>query len=150
MGGNVWGAQLPAAFGTFGQTIGNVDIACPAGTTTDVINLTASIAPTAGVWSGLIQGLLVISLGATPPTAIVLSAKFTGGSQFDSYAVAIGALVASATIIQPITLQTPTSKVAFFPASFGLTLSLTPAAQAVTVRAAGTRVAAYIFRFQDQ
>lgn len=118
-----------AEMGTSGS-----DTACPAGTRTAVQNLpvnggalTASLAPGA-TYNVLFFCFVVISLGATPPSALVLDVS--GGS---SWTVPTQLLVANANLLLSFTLvrQIVGGSTPGLFASFGVN----PTGQAVTYRA---------------
>ena len=150
MGGNVWGTQNPSYVQGFGGTVAGADVACPSGSETNVIQIATVVAPTPGQWRTLIVGVLGISLGATPPTAIVLAARIGAGADFDSYQVPVGALVANATLAMPVFLNGPISTTLWFPSAPTVNITVAPTAQAVTVRFVGSRAYCNIWRLGDQ
>src|SRR5271163_4157656 len=108
---------MPRAWGTnlfpgspFILTAGS-PVACPAGSGTIVLDSGASPLIAAGAGGGfyLFTDLqLVILLGATPPTAMVVALNLvTAGANQDTYTVPPALLVANATIIVGPTLVVP-------------------------------------------
>lgn len=118
------------------------DVACPAGTETNVISVTATTS-FAGMNSVLTVDVTgVIVLGATPPSALVIAVRVGSGSDADSYTVSPAALVANAILQIAPSLAFVNSRGA---ANVSATLNLTvnPTGQAVTFKAGGRALVSY-------
>jgi hypothetical protein len=119
------------------------DVPVPSGAKTTVLDSGASPLIAAGAGGGfflLAHLTLEILLGATAPTAMVVTLDLnTAGANQDSYTVAPGILVNSATILVACTLYVPTSGTVWFPTGDRVLITVNPTAQAVTAKASGSR-----------
>lgn len=135
---NLYGIASPNPVPVGVNTIGGVDVACPAGSETNVLAILFNPPTVNGVYYPFIGGYLVISLGATPPTALQYNVRLGAGSDFIALAIGATLLVANANIIQPI-YAPGTALIMNNPSGANtFNVSLTPTAQAVTVRTNGT------------
>lgn len=122
---------------------GGGDVACPAGSTTTVLSIggnnTTVLALGTDTFSPNVDITLAILLGATPPTALVVSYNTVGGpGNIDTYSVAPATLVANATLVIGITLIGPASKLTWQTATAPI-IQVDPTGQAVTVKNVGSR-----------
>lgn len=110
------------------------DVACAAGTETNVLIATiSSVAP--GQNLSLQSDLAcIIVLGATPPTAMVIAARVGAGADYDAWTVPPAALVASANLsLSPSLLGTFTRNA--LAAGSTINITVNPTGQAVTFKA---------------
>lgn len=133
-----WGTAMP---GWVSPPVGaGADVACPAGTETNVlIGATNLILPNAVDYFLMVSGVMVVTFGASPPTALSIGARIQGAADFDSQTIYPSLLVASATLICPFTLSSPTSRSLWANTAGPVCISVNPTAQAVTARANGSR-----------
>jgi hypothetical protein len=137
-----WGTDLS----TIAPTVlnANADVAVTAGVTTTAIH-----SQSGGVAVPLIQtnpidcypiiwGNLAILLGATPPTALVISYATVSGTAIASYTFPPALLLANATAMVPIFLVGPLSATLYTGAGKDPLVQVNATGQAVTVKAVGS------------
>lgn len=138
-----WGTDLS----TIAPTVlnANADVTCNAGATTTAIHSQA-----AGTAVPLIQtnaidvypyiaGVLVLVLGATAPSALVISYATTAGTAIDSYTVEPALLVNLAELVIPFFLVGPLSSTLYGGAGKDPLIQVTPTGQNVTAKKVGSR-----------
>lgn len=145
----IWGVSDPIPIALVGQTVGAADVACPAGVETNVISFGGVTALSPGGYYPIIDLALAIVLGATPPTALVVAAKVGAGSDFDSFATAIGLLVALATLGVSPTLVGANSTVNYYPGVSTINITVLPTGQPVTCKFVGSRATLSLIRGLD-
>lgn len=145
--GNIYGVATPIAVPLV--TGPGSDVACPAATETNVIANIIAAALTLGSYYPLVSGVLVITMGATPPTALVIAARIGAAADFATYTVSTLFLTANANVAFPFTLIGANSSSAFVGASVTVNVSVNPTAQAVTTRVAGSYSVLQLFRGPD-
>ena len=84
-------------------------------------------------------GVLVIYLGATAPTAMVIGFATTSGTEIDTYTVDPGQLVNSAKIVVPFHFVGAASRTSWLGAGLTPLIEVNPTGQAVTVKNVGSR-----------
>lgn len=116
------------------------DVVCAAGTYTTAMsingaNQTAQVQSNDS-WFPVLTPWIVISLGATPPTALIIGYAIVSGTEIDSIAVPTQLLVANAQLMFSVPLIGPSSKLTWLAGAAPL-IEVNPTAQPVTVRAQG-------------
>jgi len=138
-----WGTDLS----TIAPTIlnANGDVTCNAGAvTTGIHSQSGGVAVPLSQTNRfdvypIIQGLLTIVLGATAPSALVISYATTAGTAIDSFTVEPGLLVNSAELMIPIFLIGPLSSSLYLAPGKDPLIQVAPTGQAVTVKQVGSR-----------
>jgi hypothetical protein len=129
---SIWGVNQ--ALATPVITTATSNVSCPAGQETNVLQ--ASLFSTT-------QGLdvylecateMVITLGATAPTALAINVRAGSGSDVDTFTVPPVLLVANANLILSPVLVASANRLYFSP-PIQFFVSVTPTGQAVTVQA---------------
>jgi hypothetical protein len=137
-----WGTNLFFQNGAI--LVAGSDVACSAGVKTTV--LAYGISPLLAAQAGggfylLADCQLVFVLGATPPTALVITLDLpTAGANQDTYTVPAALLVAAATLIVSPTMLVPNSGSVWFPTGDNPTFTANPTGQPVTFGHIGSRV----------
>lgn len=145
--GNSWGAQLsqPSA-GTF---VPSADTTCNAGTATTVVTTGAITTQFAGTFAPKLDGVLVILLGATAPSALTVKFILGAGSAVDTYTVEPGLLTNNAELMIPIFLVGTSSDSAWAGAGSTINVQVTATGQAVTCKKVGSRILVQLARGPD-
>ena len=145
--GNSWGVQLsqPSA-GTF---VPASDTSCPSGTATTVVTSGAISTQFAGTFAPKLDGVLVILLGATAPSALTVKFILGAGSAVDTYTVEPGLLTNNAELMIPIFLVGTSSDSAWAGAGSTINVQVTAAGQAVTCKKVGSRILVQLARGPD-
>lgn len=138
-----WGTDLS----TIAPTVlnANADVTIVAGTATTGIHSQAAGTAVPLIQTNpidvyaLIQGVLTILLGATAPSALVISYATTSGTPIDSYTVEPALLVNSAELVIPIFLIGPLSSTLFGGAGKDPLIQVLATGQNVTVKKVGSR-----------
>lgn len=135
---NLYGVATPNPLPVGAFTIGGADIVTGVGVETNVIAITVNNPTVNGWYYPNFGGWLAISLGATPPTAIFIGYRLGAGSDLSNLQVSPAALVASATVIQPLTLA-GTALIVSNPSGINVfNISVQTAGQSATVRTVGS------------
>jgi len=122
---------------------GAADVTCAAGASTTALSVggagTAlsqsnpdSVIPT-------VFGVLVIVLGATAPSALVIAYCETTHTAIDSYTVLAALLVNSATLVVPISFVGSASRSSYAGSGASPLITVSPTGQAVTVKNGASR-----------
>lgn len=145
--GNVYGIANPW-FQCVAYTPGGTTN-CPAGSETTIMTTGALVAPFPGDYYPIVWGLAIVTLGATAPSALTISARITGGSDFDSLGIQPLFLTNGATIQIPFFLVGANSPTAWVSPGSTIDITLFPTGQAVTKAATGNRYLFGLFRGPD-
>lgn len=130
---NPWGANVGTFAPFYTQLIGSANVSCPANTETNVVNVTGVAAYGPGNWTPGFLGVLGVSLGATPPTSLVVAARINNGADVSGITVPPAMLVASASLMIPICLWNfPSSTTLWNAPGATFQMSVNPGGQAVT------------------
>lgn len=132
------------------NTIGNVDIACPANTETNFIQTPALIAPSQGFFYPMAWCGVHILTGATPPTSVVIALRINNGADLGSAGIDASMLLANANSMIYYTLIGPASQTAWQGTGSQIQLSANFATQAGTVKFPSTTCTITLFRAPDQ
>jgi hypothetical protein len=97
----------------------------------------------------MIFGQLGISLGATPPSALLVYARLNGASQFDSFNVDTNFLVGNANLFIPVLLYGPRSVSSYMGIGTQIQIGVNPTGQAVTCLQNITRAYVMLGRAED-
>ena len=145
-----WGTQMQQ-YGSLAWGMGS-DQACPANTETNCIIAGSPLNVISGSinYAPLIIGTIVLSMGATPPTTLVVAARIVGAADFDSMTVSPLLMVANATFAMSFVLTGSSVRGVWNFPSGNLAISVNPTAQAVTARANGTRMCPSLIVSSDQ
>lgn len=136
---SIWGVN---------QSVGNPqiatagsDVACPAATETNVLAITLPTASPGLNLAILVDTMVTILLGATPPSAMVIAMRVGAGADIDTYTFPPGGLTANALLQLSPTLAAIFSRGSY---TNGATLNITvnPTGQAVTLKAQSRAVLA--------
>lgn len=117
------------------------DVTLTAGAETLAITTTAALAGNrAQSYTPVIFGLAALVLGGTAPSALVLAARYSGGSDVATQTVPAGVLVNSAVLMVPVCLVLPAIDAASDGTIGGAAIEITgdPTGQAVTWKKIGT------------
>ena len=147
---NLYGvANAPFFCGTW-NTIGGVDIACPANTETNVVNSNPMIAPSQGYFSPIAWISVLVTLGATPPTSLLVGLRVASGADIATASPGTLVLVANANLYLNFCLVGPSSQTPWVSPGSIINISINPQGQAVTTHFNGTWVVSGIIRAPDQ
>lgn len=138
--GRAWGTNLFP--GNPAILVAGSDIAVPAGGKTTCLQFGTSPLLSAGAGGGWYLSAdcnLVFLLGATPPSALVITLDLTAGANQDIYTVAPALLVANATIVVSPQMVTPNSASIWFPTGDNPVFTANPTGQAITFKQVGSR-----------
>ncbi len=129
MPGNLYGVSQP------GFT--PVSVAQSAGTynaNTDTVCFTSAsiLAPSAGNWFIMGWGVVNVTLGATPPSALKVRTRIQGSSFFFTQNVFASALVANANLMIPMAFAGIPAGTNFFPSGSIIEMAINPTNQAIT------------------
>jgi hypothetical protein len=125
------------------------DVAVSSSTATTVITTGALTALNAGPYYPLLQGVLVIVLGGTAPSALTVKFILGAGSAVDTYTVEPALLANSAELVIPFFLAGVNSASAWIGSGSTINLQVTATGQAVTVKGVGSRMIAQLLRGPD-
>lgn len=125
---------LPASYGT----VGAADVSCTAGAETTCITTGAIKTNIQGDFYPLIFGTLVMYLGATAPSALVIAFKIGAGSDVATITWDPGQLVNSAKILVPFCFVGANSSSAWFPTGSTINITANPTGQAATCKNVGS------------
>ena len=119
---------------------GGADVSCPAGSTTVAVSIGGANQTVTPAYSGNLfgcwSGVLYISLGATPPTALAISAAYNVLGGVQGFNVPVSFLTASANLAIPIGVY-DTSQARFIGgAALAPQITVNPTGQLVNVRGA--------------
>lgn len=145
--GNSWGTQLSQPLA--GTYVPASDTSCPAGTATTVVTTGAITTQFAGTFAPKLDGVLVILLGGTAPSALTVKFILGSGSAVDTYTVEPGLLVNSAELVVPIFLVGTSSDSAWAGAGSTINVQVTATGQAVTCKKVGSRILVQLSRGPD-
>jgi hypothetical protein len=135
---SIWGVARPGI--TPAVLIPASDTSCPSATETTVITTSSAlVAGFAGDFYPLIQGVLVILLGGTAPSALVIGARLGSAADFDSYTVEPALLTNSAELVIPLALVGVNSATAWSPTGAVVNITVNPTGQTVTCKKVGSR-----------
>jgi hypothetical protein len=144
---NVWGTSMPVSYPAK-QILGSSPN-CPAGVETTIWSQTlAAVSP--GFYYPIVQGLIWVQNGATPPSQVVVAAKIGAGADFDSDGAPQSVFTANALYIMPFTLIGPSSEVPWRGAGSVVNMTVNPTAQAVTINGNGAFCWFSLVRAPDQ
>jgi hypothetical protein len=118
--------------------IGAADVSCTSGAETNVIASGTIKTPIQGDFYPLISGNLVIYMGATAPTALVIAFRIGAGADVATYTVDPGQLVNSAKVQFAFGFVGANSASAWFPTGSTLNVTVNPTGQTVTVKNVGS------------
>lgn len=135
---SVWGVAKPLP--TPLLVTAGADVAVPSATATTVLTSAALAALDNGDYYPLVLGVVAILIGATAPTALIITGALGANAAFDSFAVAVADLVALATLMIPLALLGVNSRTALAGAGQVVNIAVTATGQAVTFKAVGSRV----------
>lgn len=145
--GNSWGAQqatpIPAAYSPASDTT------CNAGTATTVVTTGALSTQFNGSFFPTLEGVLVILLGATAPSALTVKFILGAGSAVDTYTVEPALLTNNAELMVPIALVGASSDSAWAGSGSTINVQVTATGQAVTCKKVGSRIIVQLFRGPD-
>lgn len=110
------------------------DVACPAGTETNVLSATITAAAPGQNLALQSDVACVISLGATPPTAMTINARVGASADYDSWTVPPVVLAASANLSLAPSLMGTFARNALAAGS-AINISVNATGQAVTFKA---------------
>lgn len=145
--GRAWGTNLFP--GNPAILVAGSPVAVPAGGKTTCLQFGTTPllnAGAAGGWYLLADCNLAFLLGATPPTALVITLDLTAGANQDSYTVPPALLVANATIIVSPTLVAPNSGAIWYPTGDNPVITANPTGQAITFQNVGSRVTVALYQ----
>ena len=123
------------------------DTSCTAGVATTVLQYGSSpllFAYAAGGFFLHVAGVLTIVLGATAPSALVITLNLATAGLQDTYTVEPGLLTNAAELIVPIELLSSNSGSIWYPTGDNPRIQVNPTGQAVTVKAVGSRALAIL------
>ena len=147
---NLYGVANPNPLPQSVATIGGTDIACPAGSETNIIQAAPALPTVPGVYYPMAQGWTTLSFGATPPTNVQMSLRVNNGSDLLPWTIWAGLLIANNNLIVPLMfygynliVQNPTGV-------YNFQVGITPLAQAITARNGGTLFYVQWVRASDQ
>ena len=123
---------------TSNATIGGVDVTCNSGSETNVIASATLKANIQGDYYPVVWGVLVIYMGATAATALVIAARIGAGADFATYTVDPGQLVNSQKDQFHFALIGSNSASAWFPTGGVINVTVNPTTQNVTVKNVGS------------
>jgi hypothetical protein len=119
------------------------DVTCNSGATTTALSIGGAsslfVQPHPGIVIPIISGQITITLGATPPTALVITFATTAGTAIDSFTVSPTVLTASANLMIGLEFLGVASGSAWQGAGLTPLIQVAPTAQNVTARFAGSR-----------
>lgn len=132
------GVQIFAAAPTKLVAQAGADVTCAAGAATTALSVggvsTAVIAGNVGSWLAKVHGVIFIDLGATAPSAMVISYATTAGTAIDSITVPASQLVNSAHLQIPIFLLDVASATKWLGSGATPLIQVNPTGQAVTAK----------------
>ena len=147
---NLYGVANPIIYPAYATVIGGVDLACPAGTETNVIDSGALVAISNGYYYPVVCSYMNVTLGATPPTSLVVAARIGAGSDFSTFGPYPSLLVAGATLFITGMLVGPISQTAWQGAGSHIFVTVNPVAQGITFRSYSSGAFFYLYRAPDQ
>lgn len=145
--GNSWGTQLSSPL--VGTYVPANDTTCNAGTATTVVTSGAITTQFPGAFAPILEGVLVILLGGTAPSALTIKFILGSGSAVDTYTVEPALLVNSAELVVPIFLVGTSSDSAWAGSGSTINVQVTATGQAVTCKKVGSRILVQLVRGPD-
>lgn len=120
------------------NTIGGVPIACPAGVETNVVASNPQIGPSQGFFSPIAWVSLLVTLGATPPTSMLVGLRIASGADLVTVSPSPLLLTASANFYCNFCLVGASSQAPWVSPGSVVNISINPQGQAVTCQFGGT------------
>lgn len=132
MGANLYGVANPAPTLIYSTLIGGANLACPAGTETNLLSTGTLITPSGGAFYPIAWVNLTFTVGATPPTVVALGVRISGGADLGTFNPNIALFVASTNVTISWCVAGPTSRSTWAAPGNALQISVNPTAQALT------------------
>lgn len=150
MGANLYGVSNPLPLGSYGNTIGTVDVVCTANTETNVLQWLNLQCLSPGFVYPQVIFTLAFSNGATPSSGILVGNRINSGADI----IQVGPLnllnVANANFTWSFVLNFTSSDTLWRSGTNSIQISVTSQVQPITVRASGTWALLQWFRGPDQ
>ena len=144
---NDWGTAMPVILPAF--TFGGSDINCVAGVETTIQSQgLAAISP--GIYYPMIFFNMIITIGATPPSQIVVAGKIGAGADFQTIGTNPVLLVANANLVMTGLMVGTPSDVPWRGAGSTVNVTITSTGQAVVSKGSGSYVQWFLMRAPDQ
>lgn len=118
-------------------TLGS-DLVLPSGSSTQILQSTAFIAPAGATVYPWIYSALAVLMGATPPTALQFTCNIPGVTTFLTFIIAPALLVANATFMISFLGFGVPSRFSYAGAGAGVGVSGQPTTQNCTIKQVGT------------
>lgn len=147
---NLYGLANPVPNLGWFDTIGSANVSCPAGVETNVIQSGALAALDHGVYYPVCWANLVLTMGATQPTNLILGLRLNNGADvanqvFNIPAGSGGLALTFIFIAAGVTMPT-----AFWPPGSSLQVTANPGTNAITCNFSYSKAILGIFRAADQ
>lgn len=145
---NLYGvSNSPSQCQAFGM---GSDVVCTAGATTVVLSSAPLASVTAGWFYPLVWPGLIITIGATPPSSMIIGFRIGTGSMVDGWQIDGSTMPASGTLAFWGAMVGLASNVTWAGAGSVINLIVTPQTNNVTVRSFESRAVIGLFRAPDQ